>query len=476
MNAFYNSFIIFLCEIIVYTFQCNKMIELTKRYAEYQRLPILQNINITRQRFWEEFLNRNITMTYDDAKYLIQNKYNQLCSFSGRINPYPEPFDYEQYIPIHSHGTLKTEQDFFKYIEFASLKDIHGQNVEKPFNETYILIYALTVYKNPVQIRRMILAMSHKGQHPSISKHFDHSTIKNSTIQNSFQQNATILNSTIHKSITQTMNPTKRDKINNTKKVAFILYVDIKMNIQSVIEELQDLNDIYFVEPRFNVFWGHITQAVSQLVLLSSAAIYFPNSLYVSFHSESDYPLQSTEYILEFLELFYPINYVGVRNLEPYTVRRLRKMHCRYPHCEQHIKCLQKLFPKRYEKPGLNYGKGSNWPTITIESARTIRNFVLNDHYLLNYLDYAAHPDENIFQVTFRTLNLSISKHGNIRYIVFEGAHPFTIDEKRLEDALKYECKLWARKFLPDKSDEAIRILHERIKTINITERLLKCA
>lgn len=191
------------------------------------------------------------------------------------------------------------------------------------------------------------------------------------------------------------------------EEVAFIIFYDNKSNrtqlyqLFSTVINNKKFTNVYFVDsPRFHVGWGQITQAMTQLVMAASSLKYFRNSMYLSFHSESDYPIVPNDVIVSFIKEKYPNNNMEVIPPGREGLKKMRKNDFRFyfnqNENEKIIKMIRFLFPKKII-PDAKWRSGANWFTLTMNDIDIMMKKLYQRFDLIDTLDYCLFADELIF-------------------------------------------------------------------------------
>ena len=76
----------------------------------------------------------------------------------------------------------------------------------------------------------------------------------------------------------------------SSKDSTFFVHIDAKSNIDLFL--LLKAQNVFFLEPRIEVFWGEFSQVRAILALISAALASATNHDYFILLSGSDYPLQ----------------------------------------------------------------------------------------------------------------------------------------------------------------------------------------
>lgn len=286
------------------------------------------------------FIKQRKPITIESIQYFILKNKTELLEKYKKIKPNRHNISYHEILPFHSNGISKREinyHDFFKYQNivikhFTSYLNNSDKNSDnrnfyliRPSetnhtiltNNQITLVYLFTVSKPSDFLIREIKAMSHP-------------------------------------------------------RIAFILFLDNKMNrrifykLFESVKNNEHFSNVYFVDsPRFHVHWALITQTMAQLITIQACLKYFPNSLYLSCHSDSDYPIKSAKYILKFLKKNYPRNFLYSipKSKEMWKKDRKDLFYLFNGDDKKVTPMLRKLFPKKVT-PRFKWRTGWNWLTV----------------------------------------------------------------------------------------------------------------
>lgn len=259
------------------------------------------------------------------------------------------------------------------------------------------------------------------------------------------------------------------------EEVAFIIFYDNKSNRKKIYElfstEISNkkFENVYFIDsPRFHVGWGQITQAMTQLVMAASALKYFTNSMYISFHSESDYPIVPNDVIIDFLKEKYPNNYMEIIPPEREGHKKKRKNDFRFYFNQKEnnevIKAIHHLFPKKII-PIAQWRSGANWFTLTLNDIDKMMKKLYKRFELIDTLDYCLFADELIF-VTLATEVGVKNINEYLRYISWHGSRklPVTFTEDRFNEVIEPRCAFWSRKYNVKESMKVLDMIDNHIK------------
>lgn len=388
------------------------------------------------------FIRTKTEITVDSFKNFLENDRLQLFENYQKLVPSKAPTYYHELVPFHANGLFKKEINYRDYftLDNVNIKHFtsfihHGDKHEhetKPFltktlngepkisKTNFTIIYCLTISRPSVQLIRQIEALWHD-------------------------------------------------------EVAFIIFYDNKKNRTILYElfESQIQNDkfknVYIMDsPRFYVDWGRITQAFTEIAMNQAAIKFFPDSLYVSFHSESDYPLVPPGVVVKYLQQSYPSNYIQSLYDWGSQWKHKRREDFSFTFNDESLKGIDKvvryLFPNKI-MPVAEWRNGWNWFTMTLKDSKIMMEMLYKRFDLVDALEYCAFSEEIIFETLAAEANISTTNE-YLRYIDWRtrSAHPLVYTERHFNDLISHRCSLWARKFIIGESDKVLDMIDAHIK------------
>lgn len=384
----------------------------------------------------DAYIKQKKPITVDSFRYFIQNNPSDLLAKYKKIKPNKHRVQYHRLVPFHSNGYTKKEVN---YKDFLSYENIVIKHFTSYLNNT----------DKYIDNRRFFL------------------------IDPSDDKNITISNNKITLVYLLTVSKPSKFLIREIKalshpEVAFILFLDNKMNrnyfypLFESEKNNEQFSNVYFIDsPRFQVQWAQITQTLAQLVTIKACLKYFKNSLYLSCHSDSDYPIKSTKYILNFLKKNYPKNFIYTIPRANESWKKDRKDFFLVFHGElrRFVSVINKLFPKKFT-PIFKWRTGWNWLTITTITAQKMVNILTNRFELIDSLEFVMMSDEIIFSTLIEEANASCVNRF-LRFIKWpvKGPHPLILNESNFDELTKVKCDLWARKFNLENSSKLLDML-----------------
>lgn len=213
------------------------------------------------------------------------------------------------------------------------------------------------------------------------------------------------------------------------------------------------LENVFVIDrPAMIGYWGSFNIPLIQFILMMAAIKYFPNALYLSYHSGADYRVVSNKYILDFLESHYPDNFMS-STPNAWQPKRIYNFWWPWKEGKRYMPILAYLFPNR-TIPKYNYNFGSQWFTITIKDAKKIIKKAQTKFEILEFFEHTVVPDEALFQTLAAEANVTTTT----RYLRFidwtrpcTDHCPHTMINQSFAKVMKSPCSFWARKCrLPD--------------------------
>lgn len=400
------------------------------------------------------YINEQLPITATAARYFLSYNFSYFLNNYQSIRPNQKKIEYHRIFPFHSDGKSKKDINFREY-----------------FYQENVIIRHYSKYLD-------------NGDKFEVDKSVSRILSINYNEDNELLEKLTPKKFTLIYLITLTLTSSfliREIKAMSHPNIAFILFIDNKCNRTEIYNHFLNIDEslyrtfenVYFIDsPRFQVGWGRITQALSQAVLMFATLKYFTNSLYLSFHSESDYPIVPNEFILKYLNLNYPSNYMEIipKTEQEYKNKRITSLFIFLNESEKLINSIKYLFPKRIIPP-FSWSQGANWFTLTISDSRKIIDLMLNNFSIIEHLDYSFHADEILFQTLVTEAKIHTKKNYH-RYIDWTqgGNNPRLLDEMQFDKIIEDPCNFWARKFNNNKSQKVLNMIDNyiiKIRNIN---------
>lgn len=441
---FYIELILFYF-VFVFLYQYSKMFNsLSQKYPNNMPKTIIK-VNIFTL---EYFIRQKVPISSSAFKYLLENDISNLFTNYKKLIPNNTPTYYHTLVPFHVNGLLKSRvnfQDFFlpnnvnikHFSQFLNHGDKHeceksevllqSLNGPTPVNKyNFTIIYAIAACRASTQLLREIEALSNK-------------------------------------------------------EVAFIIFYDNKSN-RTVLYELFEskvnndkFKNVYFIDsPRFYVQWANVITAFPEFVMMQAAIKFFPNSLYISFHSESDYPIVPSKLIVKYLQDNYPKNYIQTLYDRASQWKHSRRRDFKFSFDADFSKkineVLRYLFPHKI-MPDAKWRNGWDYFTMTLNDSRKMIDMFFKRFDLVDALEYCSFGDEIIFDTLVAEADIK-STNEYLRYIDWRtrSAHPLVFNENHFNDIITHRCSFWARKFIMGTSDKVLDMIDEYIKNYSKSE------
>lgn len=448
LSAIYIIFLVFLFAFII----INVSSVTISIYSIYFSKPI----NI------EAYIKSKMPVTVEFIRYCIEKYPTTLFKKYRKLTPNLNPVEYHTILPFHEDGTSKREINYLDY-----------------FNDDNLVIKHFSFYLNHSDKFEKSTKTSQILNYNENSKEND--KLKKELELKNFTLIYLIVVSSPKSNIIREMKAFENE---SNDEIAFILFIDNKSNRTKIYELFRtkfQFKNIYFIDsPRFHVGWSKITLSLSEAVLIKAAVKYFSNSLYLSLHSESDYPLIPSNFILKYLKLNYPNNFIALNNLSQIAEWKLNRpniFHLNSKINPNYMKMIHHLFPKRAFPP-IVWQFGSNWFTLTLKDSKKLIDKLINNPIFVDFLEYSFISDENIFQTLLVEANITTTNN-NHRYIDWNtnDGHPRTFDVTNFNGLIKNKCNFWARKFSAKNQDilDMIDTHIHKIKKLNNSKFILNC-
>ncbi|OHT05437.1 hypothetical protein TRFO_26860 [Tritrichomonas foetus] len=506
---------------LVLTFTLNALIfKILFTYPRSIDIFLLESSSLIGRQFQlREFIKKRNTMGVAAAIYLLKNNFDELLLYSDQINPIKWPIEVEQYIPIHSDGTKKlTTCDYCNLLHDIFIVEAPILNKFLISHEYYGILVDINL-SNSSNIEKQKIWITQENTHQSSHQKFEEKIklleeefVNDGNLKYYPKKNDVIikLNEFVQERLRASpekilfLNNSKNEKYRtnftliylltvhkNPKQVhrmidamnhfdvAFILYVDKKVLLNEMVNELKCYKNVFFMFPRFVVTWGHITQALSMAVLMIAAVENFPDSLYFSINSGSDYPTTPSDFIVKCLIQNHPKSYIALTKDNDATIdkrHRIKYMQGKYKQWNFQKNNLLNIFPNRRIRP-IKFGHGANWFTTTIENGKKMKDYLINNAYFLNFMDWVPNCDESMFQTMFLELNLN-STLRNLRYVDwgrFPNGHPLTLNTSHYQKIIGNPCNMWARKFDYDSNKIIFDLMDHYINKLRMRQNFSNC-
>lgn len=256
------------------------------------------------------------------------------------------------------------------------------------------------------------------------------------------------------------------------KRLVSLLNGDVYVHIDSKC----DLKKFYISDPkinyinqRINIKWGGFTMVNATLKLIKTARKNWNYDFYVLL-SGDDYPISSLNQLKSFLINNRKYSFIEYDKFED-KWQDLKGRYENYKIFENTnivIKVLQKIINtfinKRSMFRNMQAYKGSQWWCLNAESIEYILEYINDNVSIIKYFKHTHIPDEMFFQTILLNSHLTDSIiNDNLRYIIFDGAHPQILTTNDLNQLMKIEKKFFARKFDIEIDSKVLDLLDNRI-------------
>jgi hypothetical protein len=260
-------------------------------------------------------------------------------------------------------------------------------------------------------------------------------------------------------------------------RVSFIIHLDskIEVNLEALRGSFAPNANVFFLDYRIAINWGGNTM-LEAIISLIIESLNHDNYDYVSLISGNDFPIKTSEEILNFLSSNKGTEYIAYHKLpfENWPDNRGQDRYHYYWLIDEIGFNESRLFVeaqreensiRQFPAKMVAYG-GSMWFTITTDCALYIYSSLKKNPKLLSFFRYVMIPDEMAIQTII--LNSKFKKkveNNNLRYIDWSAkkTHPKTLTIEDLPAIQKSGCHL-ARKFDLIKDKE---IIEQLVKSLN---------
>ena len=197
---------------------------------------------------------------------------------------------------------------------------------------------------------------------------------------------------------------------------------------------------------------------------------------YIWLISGQDFPLKSSQEIINFLEKNKGKNFIEINKFErENTIKKRYELY--FPNWMRSknffVRCLNMWYINialhlgtlldRKNILNVDFYYGSQWWTLTYECAKEIYDILLKGEYI-DYYKGSLVPDESIFQTIYMNSRFKDKYYDKLTYVNWKGQinHPktFTIEDC---DELEKVNYLMARKFDEDFDDKIINKLYDEL-------------
>lgn len=266
-------------------------------------------------------------------------------------------------------------------------------------------------------------------------------------------------------------------------KTRFFIHIDKKVRIAEIKKYKFCLNErVTLIKNRIQASWGAFSLITATLKLMRAASAHSKG--YFILLSGEDFPLQTNEYIYNFLSNSYGKEYLHYMSLPCKDWRNGGLDRINYYWFDEimdlHTSSLFIAFQKKHEIKRPNfvdfpYYGGSQWWCLSHDCILYILKFIHHNSIILERFKFCLVPDEMIFQTIL--LNSPFKKqiiNDNLKYIVFEENKPRPrIYDKNDFTTLVQSEKLWARKFDINYDSVILDKIESHINTLKLNDKIL---
>jgi len=198
------------------------------------------------------------------------------------------------------------------------------------------------------------------------------------------------------------------------------------------------------------------------------------NYEYINFISGQDLPIQSAQYIFNFLLENVGCEFINTHLYNPsdpwwkLNESRILKYNLdnwRIPGKYKLQKIINTLLPKRKIPKGYILSGNSQWFCITKSCAEYVLDFIRSKPPLINYFKYVWGADEFFFSTIVYNSPFREQIRNNLHYVKWgnsEGGHPKILGVNDFDNIFN-SGKLFARKFDRNYDEEIINLIENRI-------------
>ncbi|GGG93424.1 beta-1,6-N-acetylglucosaminyltransferase [Silvibacterium dinghuense] len=246
----------------------------------------------------------------------------------------------------------------------------------------------------------------------------------------------------------------------------FIIHIDKRAaeEVYAPLREYAASHPEVLLTPRYRCYWGGFGIARAMIACVNAAVRAQRPFDYAFLLSGQDYPIKNTQQIASFLA-----QNKGKEFMESFSLAKPNRWtdHGGYFQAMArvsywtfflrsrvfHLRVARK-FPFGWEPFG-----GSQWWCLSREALSHIESFLRENPSYLRYFQHVFIPDESIFQSILSNSEFrGRIVNDDLRYIDWENPNPLYPRTMESDDFEKLEAspKLFARKFLPDRSKECL--------------------
>lgn len=264
------------------------------------------------------------------------------------------------------------------------------------------------------------------------------------------------------------------NRMRNSEDHIFI-HVDVKVDLEAFSQSITEIDDtIHFVKKREDGLWGNLGIVKGTINALKEIIDHPIDFKQVVLLSGSDYPLKSSQQIHDFFienltknfiaNTPFPVDHLrngGMNRISNYSINMFGKRQTYHAKNDRpkfslkgkilntSLSIFEMFKPKRVLPNGMNPFYGSQWWSMTGDTAKKVFDFIRNAPEYTEYHYYSLLPDEMFFQTIIRNIDLSDEiVDENKRLILWSGksSHPVLLNEDHWGEITSTDA-LFGRKF-----------------------------
>ena len=218
----------------------------------------------------------------------------------------------------------------------------------------------------------------------------------------------------------------------DSKNCDFFLHIDKKSSIE---EDIIKNNHIFVLpnDKRIDVKWGDISMIDATVNLMESVFTSKIKYDYIWLISGQDFPLKSSQEIINFLEKNKGKNFIEINKFErENTIKKRYELY--FPNWMRSKNFFVRCLKMGYINIALHLGTlldrknilnvdfyyGSQWWTLTYECAKEIYDILLKGEYI-DYYKGSLVPDESIFQTIYMNSRFKDKYYDKLTYVNWKG-------------------------------------------------------
>ncbi len=263
----------------------------------------------------------------------------------------------------------------------------------------------------------------------------------------------------------------------NCDNVLFIIHIDEKVKGEEYKKFLSIQNNnsnIYFVEKRIKVYWGHFSIVKATLLCMNKLRDMNIEYNYALLLSGSDYPIKSNSFVFDFLQKtdkkgfvhggemqwvisnkkipWIKYSYEGLGRIRYYHFCKFAKYFSIFNHFILNSFIKEFLLRRNWLFTDIPYC-GSQWWCLDKELIEYVLDFCRDNVKFVNYFKYTFVPDEMFFHtILFNSHYKDYIEKRSLTLTIWtqdSGSHPSTLTSKNLPELISTK-ELFARKFDED--------------------------